>query len=76
MRIIGEHISTENELENRERRRENFKMTKPELKRLIQIQRDAGMPWHTPGKVRKDLDFLLQIIMKYLVELKDGQEMD
>lgn len=51
-------------------------MTKPELKRLIQIQRDAGMPWHTPGKVRKDLDFLLQIIMKYLVELKDGQEMD
>ena len=51
-------------------------MTKTELKRLIKIQRDTGMPWHTPGKIKKDLDYLIQIVKKYLVEVKDEQRMD
>ena len=47
-------------------------MTKTELKRLIKIQKDTGMPWHTPGRIKKDLEFLLQLIKRYL----NGQKMD
>jgi len=46
------------------------KITEAELKRLIKIQRDVGMPWHTPGSVKRDLGFTLKLIKRYL----NGQE--
>ncbi len=47
-------------------------MTKREKLGVKQVEGRIGKPWHTSSSIKKDLDFLLQLIKRYL----NGQKLD
>ena len=41
-------------------------MTKAEKLQLKEIEEHLDMPWHTPARVKKDFNFLLKLVRRYL----------